>query len=64
MPASVTPIRPRKPNRRPGALPASASRPRFPGLEEILEDPERAARWMAVFEEAAAARGLPPLAPS
>jgi len=37
--------------------------PRLPGLEEILKDPERGALWLQVFEEEAALRGLPPLAP-
>jgi len=32
----------------------------FPDLQEILDDPERAARWMAIFREECARRGLGP----
>ena len=48
--ASVTPIRPRKPNRRPASVPAHAPYP--------FTTPDRMPGWLAVLEEESARRGL------
>jgi hypothetical protein len=50
MPARITPIRPRKPNRRPGALPAHAESRPSPG------DLARGAELRVMLEEARALR--------
>lgn len=50
MPASVTPIRPRKPNRRQGALPAHAPYP--------FTTADRMPAWLAILEEESIRRGL------
>jgi hypothetical protein len=50
--ATVTPIRPRKPNRRQGAIPAPALR---------NSTPQADARWLAALREDAGRRGLPPV---
>jgi hypothetical protein len=51
MTASVSPIRFRKPNRRPGALPAQAPYP--------FTTADRLPAWLALLEEESARRGLP-----
>lgn len=50
MPASITPIRPRKPNRRQGAVPAQAPYP--------FTTADRMPAWLSLLEEESARRGL------
>ena len=55
MPTTIHPARVRKPNRRRGALATLPPRAEWP---VSLNDPARAAAWLAELQEAAALRGL------